>query len=130
MPNPDQSENRKAANATPECQGIVECVSHRSLFGTQLDPISGKPAKSEGTLSNDDCAVINDANSPPPVQDLTPMSNEQIAADIKRNLEAAAMHMRNGTLVLTKALRPMSSEQIAADIKRDLEASVMHIRNN
>ena len=66
MLNPDQSENRKAANATRESQGVVECASHQSLFGTQLDPISGKPAKSEDALANDDYAVTKGANDPPP----------------------------------------------------------------
>lgn len=103
MLNPDQSENRKAANATRESQGVVECASHQSLFGTQLDPVSGKPAKSEDALANDDYAVTKGANDPPHARDLTPMSMEQIAPDIKRNLEASVMHIRNGMLAIRKS---------------------------
>ena len=103
MLNPDQSENRKAANATPESQGVVECASHQSLFGTQFDPVADKPAKSEGALSNDDCAVTKGANDPPHARDSTPMSMEQIAPDIKRNLEASVMHIRNGMLAIRKS---------------------------
>lgn len=102
MLNPDQSENQKATNAMPEDHGVVECASHRSLFGTQLDPIAGKPAKSEGALSNDDCAVIKGANNPSLAQDLTLMSSEQIAADINRQFEMFAMHMKSGFLAIAK----------------------------
>jgi len=45
MLNRDESETPRSTNPVPDNPGVIELASHRSLFGTRLDDISGKLAQ-------------------------------------------------------------------------------------